>query len=829
MPSVRVSGSRYFTLATAVFAVFGLASGLPRAHGQTNDKTPSISPQNEVPFQLKVTSNLVVVRVVVRDAQGKPVEDLKKEDFKLFDRGKQQTITQFDAETSVLPPSNAGVVRVPEQTVPPAAAVPPGRFIAFYFDDLNTSDADMIQARDAADHYLTANLQPQDRVAIFTTEQVSADFGADPEQLHDALFKLHVNARALTRIHQCPDLSDYQSLEITQNQMDQTSDAWRMALDEAVNRCHMPTTDAPMGDPQAKSSAPPPPSPTVDAVRNLARTIVAQSEMQTRTTLQGLEQVVNIVSRAPGRRSIILVSPGFLSQTAQHQVDQIIDRALRSEVVISSVDPRGLALLLRDASQSFTPSATAIAAMNNTDSAREAVATNVLAEIAHGTGGEFFHNNNDLKGGFGALAGSPAYYILAFTPTHIKPDGKFHALKITLAEKGKGIDIQARSGYFALENEGERAPESTGGKQSGSQEMGSSDSQAQAHEEILEAVPLKTEIAQPPVRLDTKQADGQAGTRGLALSADMDGSPLNFHKVTDHNPGTMNTEAERLYAGAQPYMDEPLPKLKKAVHELKGLEPAPSQEQLSGLLAKVGAKADELTKKVPNLISDEEVSESQWDAAEPDMVPGCDHGCLTEGSHSHRDQSFSYLILTHLTQSGQKLDEYRTGRNGRPISEVTGAPSFQGFVSAWIVFSSVNQVESRFRYLGQQQTSGHNTYVIGFAQIPGSVKFPGSILTSRGPVPMLLQGVAWIDQSDLRIVRMRTDLLAPLPEIQHQRQTANILFGAVHIANLESELWLPQEVDAEMEAKGQFLQEKHKYSKYRVYQVNSRIILSPVN
>jgi hypothetical protein len=42
----------------------------------------------------------VVVRVVVRDAQNKPVENLKQEDFKLFDRGKQQSITQFAVETT---------------------------------------------------------------------------------------------------------------------------------------------------------------------------------------------------------------------------------------------------------------------------------------------------------------------------------------------------------------------------------------------------------------------------------------------------------------------------------------------------------------------------------------------------------------------------------------------------------------------------------------------------------------------------------------------------------------------------------------------------------
>jgi hypothetical protein len=51
-------------------------------------------------------------------------------------------------------------------------------------------------------------------------------------------------------------------------------------------------------------------------------------------------------------------------------------------------------------------------------------------------------------------------------------------------------------------------------------------------------------------------------------------------------------------------------------------------------------------------------------------------------------------------------------------------------------------VESRFRQLGQQKTDGHNTFVIGFAQIPGSIELPGKILTGKGSVPVLLQGIA---------------------------------------------------------------------------------------
>src|ERR1700689_2516138 len=78
------------------------------------------------------------------------------------------------------------------------------------------------------------------------------------------------------------------------------------------------------------------------------------------------------------------------------------------------------------------------------DSQRELASQDVLAEVAQDTGGRFFHNNNDLKAGFGALAGSPVDYVLAFAPSDMKPDGKFHTLKVKLAEKHKNFDVQAR-------------------------------------------------------------------------------------------------------------------------------------------------------------------------------------------------------------------------------------------------------------------------------------------------------------------------------------------------------------------------------------------------
>lgn len=92
---------------------------------------------------------------------------------------------------------------------------------------------------------------------------------------------------------------------------------------------------------------------------------------------------------------------------------------------------------------------------------------------------------------------------------------------------------------------------------------------------------------------------------------------------------------------------------------------------------------------------------------------------------------------------------------------------------------------------------------------------------------MLLQGIAWVDRSDFRIVRLRTDLLAPQAASQFEQQTSNILFGPTRVASHDEELWLPESVEVKMEANGQFVREEHEYSKYRLYQVNSKVVSSP--
>jgi len=273
------------------------------------------------------------------------------------------------------------------------------------------------------------------------------------------------------------------------------------------------------------------------------------------------------------------------------------------------------------------------------------------------------------------------------------------------------------------------------------------------------------------------------------------------------------------------------------VPELKGLKPAIDQQPLTTLLDKVGARTVDLSRKMPNLISHEQVVQSQ-----PGSKP--------------TTQSFSYLTLAHKGKDAVTLDEFRVDlKTGATLetgsaeksdapnvspSQLTelkrateranvpgsagGPPLSLGFASMWVRFYPANRSESSFRYLGQQKIDGRRTYVLAFAQKPGSVRLPGELRFRDQTILVYYQGIAWVEESDFRILRLRMDLL-PASDLPVTQLTAEIQFAETQATGFTTPLWLPREVLVTTEVNGNTFRNKHTYSNYRSFQAHSRILL----
>jgi poly(3-hydroxybutyrate) depolymerase len=281
-----------------------------------------------------------------------------------------------------------------------------------------------------------------------------------------------------------------------------------------------------------------------------------------------------------------------------------------------------------------------------------------------------------------------------------------------------------------------------------------------------------------------------------------------FSKIDSRNESSPNLELtpqsfdRAVWANAKPYLEEALPQLTADIPELHGLAPAPDQQFLPDLLKKTSDKSLELLKKMPNVISHESVVTK----IEP------------RGPTWH--QQFEYLVLRHETNGEVMLDEYRTDK-----ANTGSAPLAQGAANSWVLFHPGNLAESRFRYLGRQRMDGHSTFVLAFAQIPDKVKFPGQVNFAGTTILVLFQGIAWIDESDFRLVRLRKDLLAPRPDISLRTLTSEVLFSEVRLPETEDPLWLAQEATTTWDHKGQVVQQLHRYSGFHLYRSKSKIVM----
>ena len=192
-------------------------------------------------------------------------------------------------------------------------------------------------------------------------------------------------------------------------------------------------------------------APAQQLAQTAARQVLATSDHETRVSLSVLLNVIQRLSVLPGQRSILLASPGFfVPDDIRFDESQVMEKAVHANVVLSSLDARGLYTIdpLGDISQKAV-NAQVSSQKVSYEYQNATAAADVLAELAHGTGGSFFQNNNDLVAGFKKLATTPdTIYILWFTPDNLKSDGSFHQLKIKLTTPGK-LDLQSRRGYFA--------------------------------------------------------------------------------------------------------------------------------------------------------------------------------------------------------------------------------------------------------------------------------------------------------------------------------------------------------------------------------------------
>jgi VWFA-related protein len=499
---------------------------------------PEVS-SHEAPVTFSSRVNLISVPVVVRDKEGRAVGNLQKEDFQVFDKGKLQTITKFSIDKSnssvEIPAGAANATRANSPAPLPPLAVLPESYVAYLVDDVHLDRGDLLNTRQAMHRHLDESLDPSSRAAIFTTTgMMLVDFTADRERLHNAVNRIQPYTSGIDRQQNCPYISYYVADQLVNQKLylgGEFSDQQLMQVmagDQMLSAAYAETIGC-VGCPPGKDQLSGLPMCVVQGLtklRDAARQALIYGDHETSLGLGVLRDLIRKLSVMPGNRNLVLVSPGFLL-TRDHRTDEhdLFERAIRANVVVNTIDMRGLFTIIPGGHASDRPYGSTAGAtyLGQADQAAATQAADVLAELANGTGGTFFHNDNDLKSGLNLIAARPEYvYLLGFSPQELKYDGAYHGLKVTVKSPAN-LTIQARRGYWAPRH--------------------AVDSAEAAKEEIQETVFSREEVQAVPLEVQTEFFESGDQKFDLTVTAQLDVKALRFSKSQDRNDDTLTVVA----------------------------------------------------------------------------------------------------------------------------------------------------------------------------------------------------------------------------------------------------------------------------------------------
>ena len=406
------------TVPTGFFAPYiaaGLLWTMTAAAQQIGQNAP---PGAKGTATVRVSTQLVVETVSVKDKKGNPIGGLTAKDFTVTENGVPQAISfcehqELPETLSAAPaapsePENIKIydrlarTRISPET-PANIRYKDRRLLALYFDMTAMPPADQLRALTAAQKFIRTQMTSADRVSILRYSggavDVLQDFTDDRNRL----------------------LSIIATMIVGEGQ----------GYGESTDDAGTPDSGAAFGQDDSEFN-----------IFNTDRQLAA------------LQTAAKMLGQLSEKKSLIYFASGLRLNGVdnQAQLHATIDAAIRAGVSFWPIDARGLVAQapLGDATQGspgnigMYSGAAALAVTTNFQQSQD-----TLYALAGDTGGKALLDYNDLTRGIvQAQQTVSSYYILGYYTSNVAQDGKFRRIKISLNGNLSG-NLDYRQGYYA--------------------------------------------------------------------------------------------------------------------------------------------------------------------------------------------------------------------------------------------------------------------------------------------------------------------------------------------------------------------------------------------
>jgi VWFA-related protein len=381
--------------------------------------------------------SLVLVDVVVTDASGRPVTDLRREDFTLLVDGNAVKIQSVDLQIAGRPEAEAGPGEAAPEAPAPAPSGPSGsppaprttlprpiprpRGIVLFFDGLNSEHGLGLEAINSARKFLKEGVQEGDEVMVI-------GLGAECRIYQSFTSDLSKTLAALDTMEKDPGLRMGGENRFFLNK----EQLVRAASDQALGQRALVSPEA---------------------LESMGRTFVQEDKARARRFIAALQALTGFLSSRPGRKEVFLFSDGFsptpellygVSQPVgmEPELLRAAQEAASAQTALNTVNTRGM-----PAGPPDDPQVTF-----------ESEGTRMLATLSINSGGVLTHGvNRGFERPMRRIEEQTrSTYVLSYSPQG-EPDGKMHSTLVRVARKG--VKVRSQQGYVWMTEEQRRETE----------------------------------------------------------------------------------------------------------------------------------------------------------------------------------------------------------------------------------------------------------------------------------------------------------------------------------------------------------------------------------
>ena len=405
------------------------------------------SPPQRAPQAVRTGVELILVDANVVDGSGRPVSDLRPDEFTLTVDGKPRPLasTQFVWQgRTASPRQEAAPPRryfSSNQSSDRTFTPPAGRIFLFVIDQGNLSFGGAKSTMAAARRFLD-RLTPEDRVGLASIPRggPSMEFTRDHARVREALGRVTGYRTPFSRLL---NVSLSEAFAIDDGDQSTSNQVYER---ECVLNAHQNPTQTVESQLQACRS-----ELTADA-----QSIVQDAQQRTRDSMAALRSLVTALGRLDGSKTLVLVSEAMISGGTRFfseftsAADSVAVAAARSRVTI-------YVLRVDRSSADFDASAQAAPTTPGQDEAMRRNGLDIIAGTARGAAfsivgtGDAALQRLELE--------TSGYYLLGVEPIETDRDGKPHKIGVAVARTGLTVRARREFSIVARPTEAAVKPE----------------------------------------------------------------------------------------------------------------------------------------------------------------------------------------------------------------------------------------------------------------------------------------------------------------------------------------------------------------------------------